>query len=433
MKIRSSRARALWLLAVLLPGQSALAQSDAPVLRAKSGTVDIRDGDVFLKGAWAIDPGVALDVYEAKRTSGGKRVTFISDVDSLSFDVRPGSTYDFIISIGGTDTCRTRISTMKQGYLRAEPNRTGAPDTIAFASREGRILVTVRINESKPLELLFDTGANIVSLRPSAIAKGATLTFDGSALNTSFGGSKVQRTSSDNRLELAGLYWEHESILYFDRQAHDPTDGILGYNVFEDKVVEIDHDRNLMIIHESVPASAAGYTKFAMSYNGGLPTLETTFHTGRRPDHGKFVIDTGATAALQLKQEFAKEHGLYGVMERIDSSTARGAGGGKVRNEVVRLPELAFGPFILRDVPTHLELPTTGTGASSDCLLGMDVLKRFNTILDYQRSAVYLKPNGHFSEPFRTRFSGPPKAVVVAIVAILAALFLGWALRGARR
>lgn len=418
----------LCILALMFSAVSATAQSTAPVLNSNTRTLDIRDDDRLLKAYWVVDPAISPDIYEPRRSSLGKRVTFISDVDSLSFDVEPGHTYDFNIVLVGIDTCHTRISTLKRSYQRANPTSPAAGDTIPFVMRDERIHVTASVNGSKPLQFMFDTGASITCLRPSAMKKGTQVTFDGTGLNSAFGGTAVQKLSQENRIEVAGLTWDHESILSLDQQAGDSSDGILGFNVFEDKVLEIDYDRSVLVIHDSLP-DLTGYDRLPMRFEGVLSSIETKFNTGQKPDSGWFIIDTGATAGLQLKQDFAKEHGLYGTMQKVGTSVSSGVGGGRVNNNVVRLPELAFGSFVLRDLPTHLENQTTAPSVSSGCLLGMEVLKRFNTILDYPGNVAYLKPNGLFDSPFRKR-GGPPATVVFAITGVALLVLLGFALFG---
>jgi predicted aspartyl protease len=435
--LSSAQGRALLpllLLLILLVQPAAPARADLPVLAAHSRSVDVRDGDVLLKGVWVVDPAIGLDLYEAGRATQAKQVTFISDVDSLTFAVQPGCTYDFIIVLDGTDSCRTRISTMRQGYRQAEPHRAAAPDTIPFTvKRDGRIHLQARINDSRPLDLMFDTGATTSLLRPSALAKGARIARDGRTLNTAFGGTAVQPTSSGNRLEIAGLIWDHESFLVADEQANDRFDGILGYDVFAGKVVAIDYGRGTMILHESLPAMAASFARFPLRFAGGLFSVAASFDTGRKTDQGWFIVDTGAVAALHLTQDFAAAQGLPGTMKRIGVSKSRGAGGGTVRNDVVLLPELSFGEFRLHDVPTHLEDPAAERSLASGCLLGMEVLRRFNAILDYQRHDLYLEPNAHFAAAFRTRFSGLALPIGIAIAVAALALLAGLVVLSARR
>ena len=281
------------------------AQQGLPVLRTSSRTVDVRDGDRFLKGAWTLDPSVALDVYDALRTTANKTVTFITDVDSMSFAVQPARTYDFIILLTGKVECRTRISTMSQGYQRAGTNIAAGPDTIPITLTHGKLHLRGTINGSNTLDLIFDTGANANVLYPSAIGKGAKLPFDGMTDNVGTGGATLRQTSRDNRLEVAGLRWEHEPFLYVEKQA-DRADGIVGYPVFQDKVVEFDYDRMVMVIHDALPAQAAGYAKTAMGFVGSLTAVEAILAQGDKESSGQFVLDTGGSGAMNVNQAFSR-------------------------------------------------------------------------------------------------------------------------------
>ncbi|RYY92683.1 MAG: PDZ domain-containing protein, partial [Chitinophagaceae bacterium] len=39
-------------------------------------------------------------------------------------------------------------------------------------------------------------------------------------------------------------------------------------------------------------------------------------------------------------------------------------------------------------------------------LIGSDLLRRFNSIINYERSEFYLTPNSHFNDPFDYGYSG---------------------------
>ncbi len=84
-----------------------------PVVKAKSKNVSILDGKVFQKDIWNLSPEAKPDVYQALEPLIDKRITFYTDIDSVSFNVRPGKTYDFLIVLNDKDTCYTRISTIK--------------------------------------------------------------------------------------------------------------------------------------------------------------------------------------------------------------------------------------------------------------------------------------------------------------------------------
>lgn len=92
---------------------AAAAQGDSqgklPVIKSNVPVVSIQDGAVLRKDFWSLAPEAKPDVYEAALVEGRPhKVTFITDVDSISFVVEEGKHYDFIIR-RGDDLCHTRI------------------------------------------------------------------------------------------------------------------------------------------------------------------------------------------------------------------------------------------------------------------------------------------------------------------------------------
>lgn len=93
------------LLVLTFSTQSIWAQKKIPVIQASSTSVDIREDNKLRKNAWRIVPEEKLDIY----TTSAKKVTFITDKDSISFRVKPNKQYNFIILLNGKDTARTQI------------------------------------------------------------------------------------------------------------------------------------------------------------------------------------------------------------------------------------------------------------------------------------------------------------------------------------
>ncbi len=419
------------LLALCLANAALAAGAEPPVLPANSAAVDVRDGDRFQEGVWVVDPAIALDVYAALRSSAAKRVTFITDVDSLSFDVQPGRTYEFTVLLGGRDSCRTRISTMMQDYVRVDPRASG-PDTIPISIRNGKLNVIGAINGSGPLNLIFDTGAEACALYPSAHGEGAELRLDGTTLNSGTGGVTERRTASDNRLAIAGLRWDHEPFIAVERQA-DPADGIVGWQLFLGKVVELDYERMIMIVHDDLPAKAAGYARTAMPYVGPLTAVEVVLVAGEKREGGLFILDTAGTGAMNVNQAFSAAHDLPGAMRVLGKSASRGVGSAVIRNEVVLVPELVVAGFSLPDVPVHLELPSTGNQAPPGGVLCMEVLVRFDTILDYRHGQAYFRPNARFGDPFERRSGGPAWPAVAGIAGFVVVSIVAVGVIGRKR
>ena len=101
----------------LLFSANAIAQNTLPVIRANNPSVDIFDGNKRIKNAWTIMPDVKPDIYTCYNKN--KKITFYTDIDSISFRVKPSKTYDFIILLNGKDSALTQIKCQKaeQSYL----------------------------------------------------------------------------------------------------------------------------------------------------------------------------------------------------------------------------------------------------------------------------------------------------------------------------
>lgn len=91
---------------------SAFSQKKLPIIKATDTKVDIRDGENLSAGNWNLSPRANPDVYTTF-AKGKKKITFYTNEDSISFNVTPKHTYDFIILLNGKDTCRTQINVRK--------------------------------------------------------------------------------------------------------------------------------------------------------------------------------------------------------------------------------------------------------------------------------------------------------------------------------
>ena len=75
---------------------------------------------------------------------------------------------------------------------------------------------------------------------------------------------------------------------------------------------------------------------------------------------------------------------------------------------VTVIRELKLGPFKFRNVPTYIfddEYNVTSYPYLGG-LVGNDILRRFNTILNYDKKDIYLIPNTHYNDPFDYSYSG---------------------------
>jgi hypothetical protein len=96
------------LLLALVTGSNITAQNpkiqeeDHPTMISKTGMVRILDDNSGESTNWGLAPEIKPDIYKVGLINGEtSKITFISDIDSLSFDVELGKTYDFVIDWDG--------------------------------------------------------------------------------------------------------------------------------------------------------------------------------------------------------------------------------------------------------------------------------------------------------------------------------------------
>ncbi len=80
-------------------------QNKIPVIKAHSKNVDIKENNKLSKNGWIITPELNPDVCK----TSAKKITFYTDIDSISFEIMPEEYYDFIILLNEKDTAKTRI------------------------------------------------------------------------------------------------------------------------------------------------------------------------------------------------------------------------------------------------------------------------------------------------------------------------------------
>jgi hypothetical protein len=80
-----------------------------PVIRSTATKVDIRLGTELDQGNWNIAPAIRPDVFDAYVPAEGLPLTFITNVDSIRFHVKPGDYHVFTVLLNNKDSALTAI------------------------------------------------------------------------------------------------------------------------------------------------------------------------------------------------------------------------------------------------------------------------------------------------------------------------------------
>ena len=82
--------------------------------------------------------------------------------------------------------------------------------------------------------------------------------------------------------------------------------------------------------------------------------------------------------------------------------------GGKIDMQMTVVKQVRLGPYRFRNVPVYIFDDTYNITSYPYLggLLGNDLLRRFNVILNYDKKDIYLVPNTHFNDAFDYSYSG---------------------------
>ena len=121
----------------------------------------------------------------------------------------------------------------------------------------------------------------------------------------------------------------------------------------------------------------------------------------------RFYFDTGAGLCVLLNSDFIEDSSILFPGKKPIPIEAQGMGG-KVIMHVTTIKEFMLGPYRFRNIPTHIfeDVYHITSYPSLAGLIGNDILRRFNIILNYGKRIFYLTPNSHFNDPFDYSYTG---------------------------
>jgi len=183
-------------------------------------------------------------------------------------------------------------------------------------------------------------------------------------------------------------------------------DGIIGYSVLSRYILKIDYDSLFVEF----------WTKGALKYPRGGFFLRPLISTlpvivlqvkDDRPVSSRFLYDMGAGLNMMLSTDFIKDSNLLKKKRKFYVKEAEGLGG-KIDMSMTVIKEVKLGPYRFHNVPVYVFDDTYNVTSYPYLggLIGNDLLRRFNVIMNYEKSDFYLTPNSHFFDGFDYSYNG---------------------------
>lgn len=289
---------------------------------------------------------------------------------------------------------------------------------IPFKFIKNLIIVPVSINGEGPFNFVLDTGVGLVLISDYTLAERLKLR---NLRNIKIIGLGEQEEldafiTPPLTLKLGNAQGEYIPAAILKKDAFNlseyvgmPIHGLLGYEFFSSFITRINYPEQLLTIYRfSVGYIPRKGYKIPLSIEERKPYIETnlTLATGQAI-RAKFIIDTGAGHPVSLENNL----GLPFPIPEVNIEANLGVGlAGPIQGYLGRIPVLYLGKFPLKNVITafpnynDVGAKINITGRTGN--LGNQILKRFETVIDYSRHALYIKPSAYFRDNFEHDMSG---------------------------
>ena len=273
---------------------------------------------------------------------------------------------------------------------------TVKPDTLPFQiSQANNILFTAILNGTDSIDLYLDTGGTEIVLSHEAVKERTSL-LDGK--NDGYNEVNYEPLEELNTLVLGRLSLDSITI-YPTSLIPKEADGHFGWNLFEDDIVELDYEKNLMIVHSSFNQKLDEYAKLEIEYINTLFCIKGNLSINDKAFSNRYLFDTGFQRAIVMDKDLLIEDKFPTDLPVIKESKLKNSEGTEFINKVVKVDNICFNGACANNVPAQL-LSTPNPARFKTHILGNELLKRYNTILDFQNGFVYMKPNSLIDLPY---------------------------------
>ncbi len=297
--------------------------------------------------------------------------------------------------------------------------------TIPFSQLTGGIVILKATLGDHPdtLNLILDSGSSGISL-DSGTAEYLKLKPEPSDKTIrGIAGTKNVSFVYNQQLHFPGLTIDRLNFHINDYSIltavyGEQIDGIIGYSVISRYIIKLDYDSLKLTFCKpgSLRYPRGGYIlKPAINMLVAQPARvkeNTTVFTN-------FLFDLGAGLCMLLSKEFVEDSSFIDKKKKTWVKEGEGLGG-KIDMQLLVMKELKLGPYRFRNVPTFVfdDENNVTSYPYMGGILGNDILRRFNVVLNYPNGEIHLLPNSHFREPFDYSYSGIELYLVNGIIVV---------------
>lgn len=291
-------------------------------------------------------------------------------------------------------------------------NSTKSKITVPFRLFNNIIIVDVKVNDTRTLKFIFDSGCkSTIIIHPMwldsfTIPYNQKVYFSGLGFNDSIETVKID----DGKLQLGQITGEHIPIfilskdsLSLDHYLGTDVDGIFGAEIFEKYYIRVNYKSRLIEIYDKKPVKKikASYNKLPVVMRKSKGYVSCMVQNHKNDFYlSELLLDTGSNIPVIIKN---KEPADLNIDYYIDAEIGEGLSG-PMYSRVSRLKRLFLDTLKLDSIVVAFnETPITFKELDENTLdgnIGNDILNRLDLFFAFPENAIYFKPTSRIKEPF---------------------------------
>jgi hypothetical protein len=185
-----------------------------------------------------------------------------------------------------------------------------------------------------------------------------------------------------------------------------PVHGIIGYSLLKKYIAAVDFDSLQLSIYKPgrYDYPERGFT--IATWHNPLPHIPSVVRNSRKVNTN-LLLDSGAGLYTLFSSLFLKDSALLTNANKPKLSATVGSSG-KDLLKITTIKSLKFGPYVFRNIPACIYEDSSNLLGYPDNtgLIGNDLLRRFNVVINYPERKFHFTPNHYFFESFDYSYTG---------------------------
>lgn len=273
------------------------------------------------------------------------------------------------------------------------------------------------------LQFILDTGSSGISLDSSTVRfLGLTPIFSGQLIR---GVGGIREVPILRNLSLIFGELQVDSLDFYVNDYSVLTsvygvriDGVIGYALLSRYILTVNYEAQLIEFFNPGTYLYPRKGTILTPQINRLPASVVTLKDLKKISI-PMLLDIGAGLNLLLSQRFAESDGVLDTARKSWVTSGEGIGG-QITLRLTVLPSFWIGPYKFKKIPiTIFDDPYNVTNYPVwGGLIGNDLLRRFNLVINYPKNEIHIYPNKFYQEPFDYSYSGMELYLIDGVVRV---------------